>query len=65
MAAAISAIAGHECRRNHIHPLIAIAMFVAMTSTMTSVRSFLALESAFTAVHFAIVSPLIALAWRQ
>ena len=32
---------------------------------MTSVRAFLALESAFTAVHFAIVSPLIALAWRQ
>jgi hypothetical protein len=32
---------------------------------MTSVRSFVWLESAFTAVHFAIVSPLIALAWRQ
>jgi hypothetical protein len=32
---------------------------------MTSVRLFVMLESAFTAAHFAIVSPLIALAWRQ
>jgi hypothetical protein len=32
---------------------------------MTSVRSFVGLESAFTALHFAVVSPLIALAWRQ
>jgi hypothetical protein len=32
---------------------------------MTSVRSFLALETAFTAVPFAVVSPMIALAWRQ
>jgi hypothetical protein len=32
---------------------------------MTSVRSFLVLESAFTVVQFAIVSPLIAWAWRD
>lgn len=32
---------------------------------MTSMGDFLALESAFTAVHFLIVSPLIALAWRD
>ncbi len=31
---------------------------------MSSVSSFLRLETAFTLVHFAIVSPLIALAWR-
>jgi hypothetical protein len=32
---------------------------------MTSVRTFVLLESAFTAVHFAVVSPLIALVWRR
>ena len=31
---------------------------------MTSVSGFLGLETAFTVVHWAIVSPLIALAWR-
>ena len=31
---------------------------------MTSVRTFLGLETAFTAAHYLIVSPLIALAWR-
>ena len=31
---------------------------------MTSVRTFLGLETAFTALHYLIVSPLIALAWR-
>ena len=38
---------------------------VAAKYRMTSVRSFLLLESAFTAVQFAIVSPLIAWAWRD
>lgn len=37
---------------------------VAAKYRMTSVRSFLLLESAFTAVQFAIVSPLLALAYR-
>jgi hypothetical protein len=37
---------------------------VAAKYRMASVRSFLALESAFTAVQFAIVSPLLALAYR-
>ena len=32
---------------------------------MTSVGSFMALESAFTALQFAVVAPLIALAWRD
>lgn len=31
---------------------------------MISVKSFLGLETAFTALHYVIVSPLIALAWR-
>lgn len=38
---------------------------VAAKYRMTSVRSFLLLETAFTAVQFLIVSPLIALAWRN
>jgi hypothetical protein len=38
---------------------------VAAKYRMTSVRSFLLLESAFTAVQFLIVSPLVALAWRD
>ena len=38
---------------------------VAAKYKMTSVGSFLRLESAFTAVQFLIVSPLIALAWRN
>lgn len=37
---------------------------VAAKNQMNAVRDFLALETAFTAVHYAIVSPLIALAWR-
>lgn len=37
---------------------------VAAKYRMASVRSFLLLESAFTAVQFAIISPLIALAYR-
>lgn len=37
---------------------------VAAKYRMTSVKSFMLLESAFTVVQFAIVSPLIALAWR-
>jgi hypothetical protein len=37
---------------------------VAAKYRMTSVRAFLRLETAFTAVHYLIVSPLIALAWR-
>jgi hypothetical protein len=37
---------------------------VAAKYRMASVRSFLLLESAFTAVQFAIVSPLLALAYR-
>lgn len=37
---------------------------VAAKNRMASVRGFLALETAFTAVQFAVVSPLIALAWR-
>lgn len=32
---------------------------------MAAVRPFLLLETAFTAVHFLVVSPLIALAWRD
>ena len=38
---------------------------VAAKYRMTSVRSFLLLESAFTVVQFLIVSPLIAWAWRD
>lgn len=37
---------------------------VAAKHRMVSVRGFVALETAFTAVQFAVVSPLIALAWR-
>ena len=37
---------------------------IAAKYRMTSVRSFMMLESAFTLVQFAIVAPLIALAWR-
>jgi hypothetical protein len=38
---------------------------VAAKYRMTSIGSFLLLESAFTALQFLIVSPLIALAWRD
>lgn len=38
---------------------------VAAKYRMTSVRTFLVLESAFTAVQFIVVSPLIAWAWRD
>lgn len=38
---------------------------VAAKYRMTSVSSFLLLESAFTVVQFLLVSPLIALAWRD
>ena len=38
---------------------------VAAKYRMTSVRSFLLLESAFTVVQFIIVAPLIAWAWRD
>jgi riboflavin transporter FmnP len=38
---------------------------VAAKYRMTSIGSFMALESAFTAVQFLIVAPLIALAWRN
>jgi hypothetical protein len=37
---------------------------VAAKNRMTSVRRFVALETAFTAVQYAVVSPLVALAWR-
>ena len=37
---------------------------VAAKYRMTSIGGFLKLETAFTAVHYLIVSPLIALAWR-
>jgi hypothetical protein len=37
---------------------------VAAKYRMSSVRRFLQLETAFTVAHYAIVSPLIALAWR-
>ena len=37
---------------------------VAAKYRMRSVSGFMALETAFTVVHYAIVSPLIALAWR-
>lgn len=37
---------------------------VAAKYRMTSVGGFLKLETAFTAIHYLIVSPLIALAWR-
>lgn len=37
---------------------------VAAKYRMTSVAGFLQLETAFTILHYAIVSPLIALAWR-
>lgn len=38
---------------------------VAAKHHMTSVSTFLMIETAFTAVQYIIVSPLIALAWRQ
>jgi hypothetical protein len=38
---------------------------VAAKYRMTSVADFMWLESAFTALQFAVVAPLIALAWRQ
>jgi hypothetical protein len=38
---------------------------VAAKYHMTSVSLFLSLESAFTALQFAVVAPLIALAWRD
>ena len=38
---------------------------VAAKYRMTSVVGFLKLETAFTVVHYAVVSPLIALAWRS
>jgi hypothetical protein len=38
---------------------------VAAKYRMRSVKEFLRLETAFTVVHYVIVSPLIALAWRQ
>jgi hypothetical protein len=38
---------------------------VAAKNRMTSPARFLALETGFTLLHFAIVSPLIALAWRS
>ena len=37
---------------------------VAAKNRMSSVRNFLSLETAFTALQYAVVSPLIALAWR-
>jgi hypothetical protein len=37
---------------------------VAAKNRMTSVGAFQRLETAFTATHYAIVSPLVALAWR-
>lgn len=37
---------------------------VAAKNRMSSARAFLRLETAFTVVHYAIVSPLIAYAWR-
>ncbi len=37
---------------------------VAAKNRMRSVSAFLRIETAFTIVHYAIVSPLIALAWR-
>jgi len=37
---------------------------VAAKNRMSSVAAFMRLETAFTAVHYAIVAPLIALAWR-
>lgn len=41
-----------------------VVLPVAAKYRMTDVRRFVVLESAFTALQFAIVSPLIALAWR-
>jgi hypothetical protein len=41
-----------------------VVLPVAAKCNMTSVPKFLALETAFTALQFAVVSPLIALAWR-
>ncbi|MEN9538217.1 MAG: hypothetical protein RLZZ126_452 [Pseudomonadota bacterium] len=38
---------------------------VAAKYRMASVEAFLALETAFTALQFAVVAPLIALAWRD
>ena len=38
---------------------------VGAKHVMTSVPEFLALESGFTLLHFAVVAPLIALAWRD
>jgi hypothetical protein len=40
------------------------ALPAAAKYRMSSAREFLTLETAFTALHFLIVSPLIALAWR-
>jgi len=41
-----------------------VVLPVAAKYRMTSVSSFFVLETAFTAVQFAVVSPLIALVWR-
>ena len=41
-----------------------VVLPVAAKYKMTSVSRFMALETAFTALQFAIASPLIALAWR-
>ena len=41
-----------------------VVLPVAAKYRMTDVRRFMALETAFTALQFAVVSPLIALAWR-
>lgn len=38
---------------------------VAAKNRMTSVRDFMMLETAFTALQYIVVSPLIALAWRS
>jgi hypothetical protein len=38
---------------------------VAAKYQMTSITSFLTLETCFTALQFGVVSPLIALAWRD
>lgn len=38
---------------------------VAAKYRMSSVRSFMLLETAFTVVQFAVVAPLISLAWRD
>lgn len=41
-----------------------VVLPVAAKYRMTDVRRFMVLETAFTALQFAVVSPLIALAWR-